>query len=224
MAFCEDLEDHQERNVTSPGSRTIVGDINIPTNQQQHPDTFLFEETLHGLNLRNQVDFATHRLENSLDAVITTQEDPMLNTVAQGNLFSDHYWVFFNITSSISTYQVKEVAYRKTKLISPDTFPCDISQVIQSVHLDHLNLKSSLALYNSTLTQVLDQHAPLKRKFVPNHRQVPWFNESITDEIRKHRRLEQIWRWDKTNSDKYHDFYSQCQLVSNLLFSAEKKY
>ena len=143
-----------------------------------------------GLNLRNQVDFATHHLENSLDAVITTQEDPMVNTVAQGNLFSDHYWVFFNITSSISTYQVKEVAYRKTKLISPDTFACDISQVIQSVHLDHLNLKSSLALYNSTLTQVLDQHAPLKRKFVPNHRQVPWFSESSRDEIRKHRQLE----------------------------------
>ena len=114
----------------------------------------------------------------------------MVNTVAQDDLFSDHYWVFFNITSSISTYQVKEVAYRKTKLISPDTFACDISQVIESVHLDHLNLKSSLALYNGALTQVLDQHAPLKRKFVPNHRQVPWFSESIRDEIRKHGQLE----------------------------------
>ena len=89
----------------------------------------------------------------------------MVNTVVQGELFSDHYWVFFNITSSISMYQVKEVAYRKTKLILPETFACDISQVIESAHLDHLNLKSSLALYNSTLTQVLDQHAPLKRKF-----------------------------------------------------------
>ena len=72
VAFCEDLTDHQERNVTSPGRMIIVGDINIPTNQEQHPDTVLFEEALDGLNLRNQVDFATHRLENSLDAVITT--------------------------------------------------------------------------------------------------------------------------------------------------------
>ena len=163
----------------------IGGDKNIPTNQEQHPDTVLFEETLHCLNLNNQVDFATHNLENSLDTVIITQEDPMVNTVAQGNHLSDHYWVFFNITSSISTYQVKEVAYRKTKQIN--IFAGDISQVIQSVHLDHLNLKSSLALYNSTLTQALDQHAPLKRTFVPNCRQVPWFSESISDEIRKHR-------------------------------------
>ena len=88
----------------------IVGDINILTNQEQHPDTVIFEETLDGLNFRNQVDFATHDLENSLDAVITTQEDPVVDTVAQGNLFSDHYWVFFNITSSTHTYQVKEVS------------------------------------------------------------------------------------------------------------------
>ena len=111
--FCENLTDYQERNVTSPGRMIIVGDINIPTNKEQHPDTVLFEETLDGLNLRNQIDFATHHLENSLDAVITTQEDPMVGTVAQGDLFSDHFWVFFNITSSISIYQLKRLLIEK---------------------------------------------------------------------------------------------------------------
>ena len=190
VTFYEDLTDHQERNVTSPGRMIIIGDINIPTNKEQHPDTVLFEETLDGLNWRDHVYFATHHLGNSLDAVITSQDDSMVNTVVQGELFSDHYWVFFNITSSINMYQVKEVAYRKTKLISSDAFACDIIWLIESAHVDHLNLKSSLALYNSTLTQVLDQHAPLKRKFVPNHRQVPWLTESIRDEIKKHRQLE----------------------------------
>ena len=72
----------------------IVGDINIPTNKEQHPDTVLFEETLDGLNLRDHVDFMTHHLGNSIDAVITSQDDPMVNTVVQGELFSDYYWVF----------------------------------------------------------------------------------------------------------------------------------
>ena len=91
VAFCEDLTDHQERNVTSPGRMIIVGDINISTNKEQHTDTVLFEETLGGLNLRDHVDFTPHHIENSLDAVITTQDDPMVNTVVQGELFSDHY-------------------------------------------------------------------------------------------------------------------------------------
>ena len=127
IAFCKDLTDHQERNVTSPGKMIIVGDINIPTNQERHQDTVLFKETLDGLNLRNQVDFATHCLDNSLDAVITIQDDPIVNTVVLGDLFSDHYWVYFNITNSASIHQVKENAYRKTKLISSDTFAYDIS-------------------------------------------------------------------------------------------------
>ena len=180
----------------------IVGDINIPTNQERHPDAVLFKETLDGFNLRNRVHFATHHLDNSLDAVITIQDDPIVNTVVQGDLFSIHYWVYFNITNNTSIHQVKEIAYRKTKLLSPDTFAYDISQVIESVYLDYLDLRSSLALYSSTLTQVLDQYAPLKRKSVPNQKWVPWFSESISDEIRKHRQLEQIWRQDKSNFRK----------------------
>ena len=99
-----------------------------------------------------------------------------------------------------------------------------MSHELEFANVDHLNLKLGLALYNSTLTQVLNQHAPMKRKSVPNQKQVPWFTESIRDEIRKHRQLEQIWRWDKTNSGKYYDFCSQHSLVSNLLFSTEKEY
>ena len=196
----------------------IVGDINIHTNKEQHPDTVLFQETLDGLCLRDHVDFATHHFGNSLNAVITSQDDPMMNTVVQGELFSDHHWVFFNITSSIIMYWVEEVAYRKTKIISPDAFAGDISHELEFADFDHLNLKSGLALYNSTLTKVLNQHAPIKRKSVPNWKQVPWFTESIRDEIRKCRQLEQMWMWDKMNSDKYQDFCSQCRLVSNLLF------
>ena len=86
-SFCDDLMDYQERNVTSPGKMIIVGDVHIHTNKEQHPDTALFQETLDGLGLRDHVDFATHHLGNSLDAVITSQDDPMVNTVVQGELF-----------------------------------------------------------------------------------------------------------------------------------------
>ena len=101
VSFCDDLMDYQERNVTSLGKMIIVGNVNIHTNKVQHPDTALFQETLDGLGLRDHVDFATHCLGNSLDAVITSQDDPVVNTVVQGELFSDHHWVFFNVTSSI---------------------------------------------------------------------------------------------------------------------------
>ena len=100
---------------------------------------------MNGLGLRNHVDFATHRFGNSLDAVITSQDDPLVNTVVQGELFSDHHWVFFNITSSIIMYWVEEIAYRNIKLISPDAFTGDISCELELADVDHLNLKLGLA-------------------------------------------------------------------------------
>ena len=62
-SFFDDLMDYQERNVTSLGKMIIVGDVNIHTNKEQHPDTALFQETLDGLGLRDHVDFATHQIQ-----------------------------------------------------------------------------------------------------------------------------------------------------------------
>ena len=101
-AFCDDLTDYCERNITSSGRMIIVSDVNIHTNKELHPDAILFCETLGGLGLKNHVDFVTHHLGNSLDAVMTFQDDPIVNTVVHGELFSDHHWVFFNISRSIS--------------------------------------------------------------------------------------------------------------------------
>ena len=223
-AFCDDLTDYCERNITSSGRMIIVSDVNIHTNKELHPDAFLFRETLGGLGLKNHVDFVTHCLGNSLDVVMTFQDDPIVNTVVQGELFSDHHWVFFNISRRISSHQVEEVTYRKKKLISTDVFADDISHELDQLDADNLGLEPCLALYNSTLTMILDRHAPIKKKSVPNRKQVPWLNEATREEIRKHRQLEHIWRHDRANLDRYRDFCSQHRLVSNLLFATEKEY
>ena len=185
VAFYDDLTDYCERNITSPGRTIIVGDVNIHTNKELHQDAVLFHETLGGLGLKDHVDFVTHCLGNSLDAVMTFQDDPIINTVVQGEQFSDHHWVFFNISSSTSMHQVDEIAYRKIKLISTDVFAGDISHELEPLDADQLDLEPCLALYNSTLRKVLDQHAPIKRKSVPNQKRVPWLTEAIRDEIRK---------------------------------------
>ena len=92
-------------------------------------------------------------------------------------------------------------------------------------------MKSSLALYNSTLTQVLDQHAPLKRKFVPNCRWVPWFSECISDEIRKHWQVTGTYLEARTkpirinilifiaNADWSQTFYFHLRRNTTLIFS-----
>ena len=112
---------------------------------------------------------------------MTFQDDLIVNTVVQGELFSDHHWVFFNISRSTSMHRVDEITYRKTKLISTDVFAGDISCELDWLDADKLDLEPCLALYNSTLMMILDRHAPIK-KSVPNRKQVPWLTEVIRDE------------------------------------------
>ena len=74
------------------------------------------------------------------------QDDFIVNTVAQGKLFSDHHWVLFNISSSSSMHWVDEIAYRKIKLISADAFASDISHKLDHLDVGKLDLESCLVL------------------------------------------------------------------------------
>ena len=52
----------------------------------------------------------------------------------------------------------------------------------------------------------------------------PWFNKSLSDEIRLKRRLERSWQSDQKKTFKYTCFYLQRQKVSNMLNSAERHF
>ena len=60
-----------------------------------------------------------------------------------------------------------------------------------------------MALYNGTMSSVLDIHVPLKQKKVPDHPMVPWFNKSLSDEFRLKRKLERSWQSDHKSTVKY---------------------
>ena len=87
---------------------------------------------------------------------MTFQDDPIVNTVVQGELFSDHHWVFFNFSRSTSLHRVEEITYSKKKVISTDVFSDDISCELDQLDADNLDLEPCLALFNSTLMMIVD--------------------------------------------------------------------
>ena len=58
-------------------------------------------------------------------------------------------------------------------------------------------------LYNSSLREIMDKHAQLKKKVVSDKPKIPWFSDTAAVEIRYRRKLEKIWQKDITNMDKY---------------------
>ena len=97
-----------------------MGDLNTHTNDPENQDTITFDDTIESLGLRNQVNFPTHRLQNTLDIIITAEDSSIISDIHQSSLFSDHYLVHYTLTAPSKLTELKRIFYRKTKDISID--------------------------------------------------------------------------------------------------------
>ena len=74
--------------------------------------------------------------------------------------------------------------------INHTSFAVDITKSLADSNIQELDLDSSVALYNVTMSDVLDKHASLMQKKVADCPTVSWFNKFLSDKIRLKRRLE----------------------------------
>ena len=67
----------------------------------------------------------------------------------------------------------------------------------------------------------MDKHALEKTKKVSNRRKIPWFNDEVSEAIWK---AENKGLLDKSNPDKFLEFYRTWRTTTNILNQAEKNY
>ena len=75
-----------------------------------------------------------------------------------------------------------EVTYRKYNQIDKTMFKEDLQRTLEVEHTT-LDLISLVERYNSNLKEVLDRHAPEKRKLVKVTHKEPWFTNKIHNKI-----------------------------------------
>ena len=68
--------------------------------------------------------------------------------------------------------------------------------------LDTLN--DAVELYNMTLGEILNFHAPLRVKRLPYKPSPPWLSNELTDMIRERRQLERRWKASLSDDNMYH--------------------
>ena len=95
---------------------------------------------------------------------------------------------------------LKEQVYRKIKSIDLDSFCSDLatSEVCQDTPRE---LNELVDCYNRSLTSILEKHAPLKRKIIPQRRRIPWYNDQILNAKRLRRKAEKKWRLSNSTLD-----------------------
>ena len=117
---------------------------------------------------------------------------------------------------------VKEVCYRKTKAIDIEAFKDDLrkSRLCQD---PPVVLTDLVSCYGSTMTSLLDKHAPLQKKTITVRPRVPWFNNEIKEAKRLRRRNETIRRRTGLESDRV-EFIKARNHANHVMEQARRDY
>ena len=184
-----------------PGRLFMAGDFNYQVDNPACKKSMQFKRLVSALSLKQHVRGATQDRGHTLDLFITRQSDNVTvrpSVVPAG--FSDHSAVQLRLTLSKPPLQRKEISYRKLRCIDKCAFKADLleSPFVTSIQ-QTVNPDDIVASYNSSVTTVLDKHAPLKTRNITLRPNSPWF----TDDLQKEKQLKRSWR------SRHHQVYNQ---------------
>ena len=160
---------------------------------------------------------------HTLDLFITREHDTIVAGSPEVDCYlSDHASILCRLNASNPCQVVKEITYRKIKSIDLDHFREDLrsSDLCNKIYP---SLDDMVSGYDSSLSSILDKHAPLKTKTLVCRRRVPWFNSDIKSSIKAKRKAEKKWRSSKSQDD-LRTFKVALNRVTNMIHRERTAY
>ncbi len=186
--FYEDLTKIMTYYDTFNDETIYCGDFNHHMNKPHKSDVKKLNEVITTFDKHQHVTEPTHEKGNTLDLIITNPHTSLISHKVDIQA-SDHNIILMELKLEKPPRPKKIITFRKIKDIDTVAFVNDVSQRIKDIDLDQ-NLQSLVDIYNDTLTNVLDKHAPLQTKEITMRENTPWTNEEIKPLKTKRRRLE----------------------------------
>ena len=221
--FFEEYGALTEQLVVSPGNLLIVGDFNYHMEDTRNLDTVKFNKVLESFSLIQHVDGPTHKEGHTLDLIITRAIDELvICTEIRDPMLSDHSAVHCKLRLKKPPPERKEISRRKLHSVNMDSFNDDLKQS-NLLTTNTLDLTNLIDLYENTLKETLEKHAPLRQRMKTLRPSAPWYHEGIGDAKRKRRKLERRWRVSRLCVDRQM-YVDQCQIVNKMLKDAKASY
>ena len=224
ITFCNELADVFEDKIQDlTGYVMLTGDFNVHMDKHLDADTRTFNDFLESFGLSNKTRFATHKQGYVLDLVITSNSDQLLDSVSNGHLLSDHHFIHCKLRIGKDD-PVLTKSERNIKQLNHTQFDervCD--ELNSNVTLTDASLADLVNSYNSTITNILDDLAPITtRALKTSHRQL-WYSDKIWQELKL--RCWKVKKWlHDPSSYNYNAFFNQCRYVSNLIKTAQRNF
>jgi len=201
-AFLCEFQDFLSTASTIPNDFLITGDFNLHLDCPSNPDVVKFLSVLSSCALSQYVNFSTHTSSHTLDLLIAPSNSTLNPTVTfSPTSASDHYPILTTLSLSRPPPPVLLTRYfRRLKSINIKKFQLDIlcSKLVTN---PPTSLSELVACYNSTLSSLLDKHAPLKSKTISQKPKNPWFTPALHTLKSTCRRLRRIWSSSHSATD-----------------------
>ena len=203
--FLEQFTTYLENIITTTHILIITGDFNIHVDNKNDNTSRKFSDILDTFSLINHINFQTHIHGHTLDLFITRNEnEPFINNIKPLNYISDHRLFSVSLTTDISNTTTKIISYRRIKNINTNDLKSDIlNSSINSDSFENLSVSDATKLYNGTLKNILDNHAPLINKTIKIKTSSPWYSNTSRQAKREKRHYETLWIKNPTEYNKY---------------------
>ena len=167
--FFEEFSDYLQFVVLSKEQLLITGHLNIHVVAVDDPDAIKFTDLLESFCLQQHVTIPTHQRGRALDFIISRRSGSIIKSTLVAHCFiSDHASITCSLLPAKPASKVKTLSYRETKSVDFKHLSADIADS-DLYNMSEVNTTSCdqrpdelVRNYNSTLSHLLDRHAPLK--------------------------------------------------------------
>jgi len=155
-------------------------DFNLHLDNPDDSQVIQFLPALDATNLTQHVSFLTPLDHLTLDLVITVSSSSLSPIIDHSPVSpSDHFPITSTLTvSPLPHPPFSTLSFRRLKSISISKFTCDIANSGLITH-SPTNLHDLIDTYNTTLSALLDKHAPLKTKIIRAKTPNLWFSPAL---------------------------------------------
>ena len=192
------------------GHPLILGDFNIHTEDENDPTSKALNELLLDERWIQHVEDPTHVAGGTLDLVISRDDEaspPISAMEVARSAVSDHYAVTFHLhVGRPDTEQRKVVMSRKMKNATLEVLSSKIADSSLVCPLRPNDLEDSLQLYYDTLSNIIDEVAPVEKKIVKDSEDPPWYTKDCVNAKRNRRKHERAFKTALKKAEKKSDY------------------
>ena len=176
--FIPELHDLLSTLCFTSTNTLILGDLNLHVDIPSSPPAAELLHLLDSLQLTQHVHVPTHDRGHTLDLVIS-KPGLVSNLLVYDMGVSDHRVISMELPCPFPhTKPKRQIHFRNIKNINPDAIAPDLHLLSSATPS---SATEAVDLYNTTLSRLLDLHAPVKIRSVTFTSSSPWF----TSELRK---------------------------------------